>query len=129
MNSISDYVRSMGHRVAKTGPVKILNAFSINMLPEKLEEGKKHTVTFEPITIKGAKEIVDVAMTESFIGHEDTAAVLSDLLGIDVPMHRGFAKLDIGETALVAQFGGRLPEGTKTLPKDAKLKFFLVSVK
>jgi len=117
---------SLRKATAKT--VKLLNAFSINMLPKVLEGGKEsHTVTFQPIAISDAKSLSEGGV-ESFIGHEDTAAILSDLLGTTVPMNRAPTVLNIGETALVAQFGSRLPEGTKTLPEGAKLTFFVVKV-
>lgn len=120
--SIREFVMVLG-----AGKLKILNAFSINMLPE-LEGKKKHTVTFEPITISEAKSAIKKSDIESYIGHEDTATILSDLLEKEIPFHRGFAKLGFGDTALIAQFGERLPEGTKKLPKGAKLNFFKVSL-
>ncbi len=65
----------------------------------------------------------------SAIGHADTAAVLSDLLGFEVPMNRAFVTLD-GDTELyVAQLiGGRLPEGTTTLPEGFSFKFYRVAI-
>lgn len=39
-----------------------------------------------------------------------------------------FGKLGIGDKALIAQFGKRLPEGTKKLPEGAELNFFFVSL-
>ena len=107
--------------------LKVLNAFSIKMLPE-LEDRKRHTVTFEPISTSEAEFLVKRSVIESYIGHGDTAAILSDLLKKEIPFHRGFAKLNFGDKALIAQFGQRLPEGTKKLPKDAKLDFFIVSL-
>lgn len=125
MHSIQSFLRKIA-----AGPVKVMNAFSINMLPEALTEGrKKHTVTFEPISTQEAKDVVKSAAIESYIGHEDTAAVLSDLLEEQIPFHRGFAKIGIGDTVLVAQLGTRLPEGSKTLPKGAKLNFWLIELK
>lgn len=129
MKSITEHMRKTAEIITAAKTVKVMNAFSINMLPEKLAEGSEaHTVEFRPVSTAKAKELVK-SDTESFIGHEDTAAILSDLLEKDIPMHRGFAKLNIGETALVAQFGQRLPEGTKKLPEGAKLNFFQVTVK
>ena len=60
----------------------------------------------------------------SAIGHQDTAAVLS------VECNRIAVRLKKGDTAFVAQLmGGRLPEGTTTLPKGFKFKYIKVEVK
>lgn len=59
----------------------------------------------------------------SAIGHADTARVLG------VPMNRVNVSLAKGDTAYVAQLvGGRLPEGTTTLPEGFSFKFIKVSV-
>lgn len=60
---------------------------------------------------------------ESAIGHQDTANVLG------VPMNRINVHLSKGDTAYVAQLvGGRLPEGTTTLPDGFRFRFFKVVV-
>ena len=60
----------------------------------------------------------------SAVGHKDTAAVL----GVDC--NRIEVKLQKGDTAYIAQLmGGRLPEGTTTLPKGFKFKYIKVEVK
>lgn len=60
---------------------------------------------------------------ESAVGHADTAAVLG------VPMNRVNVHLNKGDVAFVAQLqGGRLPEGSKTLPDGFSFKFIRVEV-
>lgn len=60
----------------------------------------------------------------SCIGHEDTASILSAMLDIPIPFNRQSILLVPGDELLVAQYSGpRLPEGTKTLPEGAKIKF------
>lgn len=60
----------------------------------------------------------------SAIGHQDTANVLG------VPMNRINVHLDKGDVAYIAQLqGGRLPEGTTTLPDGFSFKFIRVEVK
>jgi len=60
----------------------------------------------------------------SAVGHKDTAAVL----GVDC--NRIEVHLKKGDTAYIAQLmGGRLPEGTTTLPKGFKFKYIKVDVK
>lgn len=59
----------------------------------------------------------------SAIGHADTAAVLG------VEMNRINVHLNIGDVAYIAQLqGGRLPEGSTTLPKGFSFKFIKVTV-
>lgn len=60
---------------------------------------------------------------ESAIGHQDTANVLG------VPMNRMNVHLSKGDVAYVAQLqGGRLPEGSTTLPEGFTFKFIKVEV-
>jgi hypothetical protein len=60
---------------------------------------------------------------ESAIGHADTAAVLG------VPMNRKNVTLKSGDVAYIAQLqGGRLPEGSTTLPKGFSFRFLRVTV-
>ena len=95
-----------------------VNAFSIQMLK------KGGLVRFKEID---ATEVPDDVV--SAVGHADTAAVLSDLLGFEVPMNRAFVTLDEDTEIYVAQLvGGRLPEGTTTLPEGFSFKFYRVTV-
>ena len=59
----------------------------------------------------------------SAIGHLDTARVLG------VQMNRENVSLKRGDTAYVAQLqGGRLPEGSTTLPSGFTFRFLKVNV-
>ena len=88
----------------------LLNAFSLQMIDVPA------SVTFEEV------ESLPEGLT-SAIGHADTAAVLS------VPMNRINVKLNRGDVAYIAQLtGGRLPEGSTTLPEGFKFKFIKVTV-
>jgi len=94
----------------------LTNAFSIQMLPGPT------TVRFEEIdTTEVPTDVV------SAVGHADTAAVLTNMLGFEVPENRTFVKLEEDTELFVAQLvGGRLPEGSTTLPEGFKFKFFRV---
>jgi hypothetical protein len=88
----------------------LLNAFSLQMIDVPA------SVTFEEV------ESLPEGLT-SAIGHADTAAVLG------VPMNRINIKLNRGDVAYIAQLtGGRLPEGSTTLPEGFKFKFIKVTV-
>ena len=95
----------------------LVNAFSIQMLSGPA------TVRFDEID--AAEVPADVV---SAIGHADTAAVLSNMLGFEVPMNRMNISLDEDTEIYVAQLiGGRLPEGSTTLPDGYSFKFYRVT--
>ena len=88
----------------------LLNAFSLQMVDTPCE-----------ISISEVNALPDGL--ESAIGHQDTANVLG------VPMNRVNVHLSKGDTAYIAQLvGGRLPEGTTTLPKGFSFKYLKVVV-
>ena len=111
------------------------NAFSIQMLNH--ENAQVFNVNFEEVS---PEEIIGhlsntAAVLNSTIGHEDTAHVVSDILqkantvGVALPtmFNRGFARLTPKTMLYVAQVvGGRLPEGSTTLPEGVEMKFFRV---
>lgn len=93
-----------------TKTIFLLNAFSLQMISGNC-------------TIKVTEvDSLPNGLT-SAIGHQDTANVLG------VEMNRVNVKLNVGDTAYVAQLqGGRLPEGSTTLPQGFSFKFYKVSV-
>ena len=100
----------------------ILNAFSLNMV-----------VAFPANII--VREVVEsmaqglAVGTPSGVGHADTAAVFSSVLGTTVAMNRATVALTAGDEVLVGQYvGPRLAEGTTTLPEGATIKWLVVSV-
>jgi hypothetical protein len=100
----------------------ILNAFSLNMI-----SGFPSTVTVEEISTHEA--CVEAHGVPSGVGHPDTAAVFSSILGTPVPMNRATVSLAAGDRVLVGQYSGpRMPEGTTTLPEGATIKWLVVSV-
>jgi hypothetical protein len=105
--------------------MKIANAFSLNMVefPATISCSK---ISHEQIKCIGC---TGKPVLESVIGHADTAAIVSGILGIELPANRASVKLQPGEKMIVAQYSGpRLPEGTTVLPENAKIEFILVEV-
>ena len=89
------------------------NAFSLGMVPRELLEWVRLTPC-DPPSLVGL---------ESCVGHADTAAVLG------VPMRRVSVVLGVGDVLYVAQLrGGRLPEGTTTLPAGCGFDWVRVEV-
>jgi len=103
-------------------PIQLLNAFSLNMLPD----GFSGSVTINPMTIE---EVKNDGPFLSAVGHADTAAMLSNLLGITIPTARVTVTLPAGSLAIVAQYKGpRLPEGTTVLPTGSRIDFIKITV-
>jgi hypothetical protein len=100
----------------------ILNAFSLNMIGTF-----PATVTVEEVSTGEASGMANGVT--SAIGHADTAAVFSSVLGVPVPMNRATVALVSGDRVLVGQYvGPRLPEGTTTLPEGATIRWLVVTV-
>jgi len=97
--------------------MKIFNALSINLIPEGGE------INLIPISASTATFLLRDGV-KSFIGHAETAAVISSQLGIDVPFNRAHGSIE--DAAIIAQYvGPRLPEGATALPDGAEIRFFL----
>jgi len=89
------------------------NAFSLQMIT-----AKSGNIRFSEVS---RSEIP--ADCISVVGHPDTAAVLG------VPFNRANLKLEAGDTLYVAQLqGGRLPEGTTTLPEGFSFKYYKLEI-
>ena len=66
----------------------------------------------------------------SCIGHPDTAAMASQLAGREIPCQRISVVLAPGDEIFVVQVvGGRLPEGSTTLPEGVRLDLKKVLVR
>lgn len=102
--------------------VFIGNAFSLQMIDDT------SVITTRRLSQDDVKKLINKFGFISCIGHQDTANIISNLLGIDIPMNRVSIKLESDDDILiVAQVvGGRLPEGATTLPDNITIKFLEV---
>lgn len=95
----------------------VANAFSLQMLKD-LNGSRINTTIISKEQFEGIKNSIP-----SFVGHQDTANVLG------VPMNRGNVTLEKGDSVLVAQItGGRLPEGSTTIPEGFEIIFVMITV-
>lgn len=102
----------------------LTNAFSLQMLD--LE--KVSLVKVTPLTVQEVKELLGNGFI-SAVGHQDTAGILSGILEVNVPFNRINVTLTHGDVLIVAQLtGGRLPEGSTTLPEGFSFKFLKVEL-
>ena len=107
--------------------VVIANAFSLNMLALEVGVTDLQICPTSPECIQ--QELAEVGGFESIVGHADTAAVFSSLLGLDVPCNRATFTLEEDTTLFVGQYKGpRLPEGATTLPEGAKVEWAMVTL-
>ena len=98
-----------------------LNAFSLNMLDGNAD------ISVREVSPTVAASLA--ATCTSAVGHADTAAVFSNVLGVTVPCNRATVALKEGDVALVGQYSGpRLPEGATSLPEGAAIKWLVVGV-
>ena len=106
----------------------ICNAFSLNML-----NGDAFEAVMCQCSPKQLKREISVAnKIESYVGHQTTADIFSNILGVEIPMNRGTLKINTGEEyhILVGQYTGpRLEEGAKELPVGAKIVWWIVEIK
>jgi len=118
--------------------VYISNAFSLNML-----DGVKQTQSSKPfvaflnqmrtkITTDGSEISVPwlpdaEGEIVSIVGHEQSAAIFSAILGKEVKFNRQTIVLSPGDTLIVGQYTGpRLPKGATTLPEGASIVWWRV---
>ena len=102
--------------------IYICNAFSLSMLDRN---GAQRAPT--AISLETAKRFARAASAVSAVGHADTAAVFSEILGVPVICDRITVKLTTNDLALIGQLTGpRLPEGCKTLPENATIEWWII---
>lgn len=63
------------------------------------------------ITTQQARELITTHQTESYIGHQGTAEVMSKLLQAEVVADRKQLTQQVGQTALVFKLNERVAEG------------------
>ncbi len=101
----------------------LINAFSVNQLVTFPAQ-----VCFEEISCEKARRLLEKGFT-SAVGHEQTAYIYEQLLGMTIPLQRISIGLEPGMWAVLGQYRGpRLTEGTTELPEGASIKWYRVRV-
>ena len=104
--------------------IYLSNAFSLSMIAHL-----GHCDLDVTTNICNYQQMVEDLKPTSIVGHQDTANLFSNILGVDVPMNRVSITLNKGDTLIVGQYSGaRLPEGTSVLPEGASITWTCVHV-
>jgi len=110
----------------------ITNAFSLSMLCEsRVVDCRKLDQTEATQAAREARATWDIGGEfVSAVGHADTAALFSRLLGVEIEPNRQSIVLRPGSMLLVGQYTGpRLPQGATELPAGATIDWWCVSVR
>lgn len=107
--------------------VILSNAFSLSMVEAPI------VISIREASVSEVKSLIANGFT-SAIGHEGTARVLSQLLGVEVPVNRIMVRLMPGTILIVFQLLVRLEEGrilsaseVEELVRSGKAKFFIIT--
>jgi hypothetical protein len=103
----------------------ISNSFSLNMIETP------NTIKVEEISAEETKKILSNTNWKSVVGHESTAQILTQILGLPVPMNRQAIKLSKEDILVVFQLLERLPEGKVLSEEELKTipyKFLKISI-
>jgi hypothetical protein len=106
-------------------PKKIIKLVLLNapVLPKK-----PMVMVSEPTTLENVKSLVRISeRIESYIGHESTARLLSQLLSVDIAVNRGEYEPKVGDVAIVVKLKKRLqtPQDLKSITVE-DLEFYIV---
>ncbi|CAJ31570.1 DNA binding protein [Betalipothrixvirus pozzuoliense] len=92
-----------------------------------LKEGEEYIVKAKEITIQEARELLHKENFVSAVGHQATAELLSNVLGVNIPVNRIAIKASHGDKILAFSLKQRLPEGVviKTTEELEKIGYEL----
>lgn len=91
--------------------------------------GVEAGVSIEAVMAFDVRLALKNGQVRSIVGHADTAALFTEVLGQAVAFNRESVKLVDGDVLLIGQYNGpRLPEGCHTLPEGATITWLKVII-
>jgi len=85
--------------------------YILNTATLPLKEGKEYLITARQISMEEVKEMLEKEHFTSAVGHEATAKLLTNVLGIEVPYNRIQIALQPGDKVIAFLLKKRLEEG------------------
>jgi hypothetical protein len=109
------------------GGENMLYVLNTLVLPVDFEAKRQYEIYLERIDIELARKMLSEKEFISAVGHEATAKLLTEMLGIEIPFNRIAVKLRPGDMCLHFVLRTRLPEGKVLSEKELKkLEYDLV---
>jgi len=90
------------------------------IVPVDFNERDRYMVFLKKINLTEARGILSEVDFTSAVGHEATAKVLSELIGINIPYNRIAVKLKPGDMCIHFALKTRLPEGKVLTEEELK---------
>jgi hypothetical protein len=105
----------------------VVYLFSTGLVPIDWNKYNAIMVKMTKISIDDVRKILQASKWVSVIGHEATAKVLTQLLGIEIPMNRIVVKMEPWDEGIHFVLATRLPEG-RILTEDElrQLEFYFI---
>jgi len=85
--------------------------YILNSAVLPLKEGQQYVITARQVSIQEVRDMLQKEHYTSAIGHEATAKLLSNVLGVDIPLNRIQVQLQPKDRMLAFLLKKRLPEG------------------
>jgi hypothetical protein len=89
----------------------MLYIFNTLIIPVDFQNKQGYVVSLWKIDLEVARKIVKEMRFTSAVGHEATAKVLSELLGVEIPYNRIAVRMVEGDAGIHFVLRTRLPEG------------------
>jgi hypothetical protein len=106
--------------------MKLLHAFSPSMLGHGWEP---KSLCFQRFRIEQVREMLRHEGVESYVKHANLASILTEQLGMTIPVHDGPIKLLPCIPAIIAQYyGPMMAADQKVIPEGGQLRFYQVMV-
>ena len=97
------------------------------IVPINFDKEKSASVDFRLIDVNWARHLLKINPWESAIGHEGTAKILTQILGVEIPFNRKSIYFEAGDIGIHFFLKQRLPEGKILTEEEIKnLEYWLV---
>ena len=97
------------------------------IVPINFDKEKSANVDFYLVDVSWVKHLLKIKSWESVVGHEGTAKILSQILGVEIPFNRKSIYFEAGDIGIHFFLKQRLQEGKILTEEEVKnLEYWLV---